>query len=267
MYELIPVDLTQITVEQAHVNFPNYEQLLSQALFISEELENTIVSADTVKANKKIVAEVAKSVKKLNSKRLELKKYVLEPFTDFENKCKTITDLVTSSELKVRKQIKDLEDMDKLVKAEEIESLFKERVSTLEGKDFYIFDRFMKKEYLNKSYSINKILKELDEFITQTFTDIHLLVLQGDYERCLHLYTTTKMDAVTIIKQVEREHIHEEEIQKSINRSNVEHDKKLRANGKETKTRRYFIELDESNFYKVKDLLKESEIPFKEYIK
>lgn len=189
-----------VTVTQGSINFPQYQELLLQAENLAEYLEKTVVTADTIQTNKKILAAINKGINNLEHKRKEIKKVINEPYTEFEVKVKEIVNTIRNSQDKIKEQIKDFELQEKEDKLDRIKELFNSRVKNLDYSDNYKFDRFMNAKYLNKSTSFSTIEQELGQFILQTQTDLQVISnLEGtlkDFVSAEYINTDRQLNSI-----------------------------------------------------------------------
>lgn len=177
------------------ITFKNYDEILNQARQLAEHVSSVVVTEETVKATKKLLAEVNKRITELEDERKLIKKAILSPYDEFEEKVKSITSVVKEAERIVREQVKELEEQERSVKQEEIVTIFGKRMKReplLNGL-FTALD-FIKPQHLNKSTSITKVEAEMVEWIGQRKVDIEYIKgldhsddILVEYKKCQHL--------------------------------------------------------------------------------
>ncbi|MGK9347623.1 DUF1351 domain-containing protein, partial [Melissococcus plutonius] len=87
-------DENALVVDIGTIQFSAFDQIKQSATKLANHIEKVEVTEDNVKESKKLVATVSKQVKKLNDKRIKVKRQMLEPYNDFEKQVKEITDIV-----------------------------------------------------------------------------------------------------------------------------------------------------------------------------
>ena len=117
-------NLINVEVEKGSIKFPAYETLKEQALEVARIVSETDVTQENVKESKKMLANVNKSVKELESRRIAVKKAILEPYTEFEKQIKEIVAIVKDADEIVRIQVKDLEEVERSDKRDELENIW-----------------------------------------------------------------------------------------------------------------------------------------------
>lgn len=154
-----------LTVDPGSIQFPVYQQIKDSAIKLARHVEKVAVTEENVKESKKLVAEVGKQVKLLNDERIKVKKQLLEPYVEFDQQVKEISDIVKSSEEIVRQQIRQLEEQERDYKEKEIRQLFDKRICQYDFNDLFSFSDFLENKYLNKSYSMTKVEKSMIEWL------------------------------------------------------------------------------------------------------
>lgn len=226
-----------IKLRQGEVIFNEYQLLLDQAKNINTVLKRTIITEDNIKENKKLVAQVSKSIKELDRRRIEIKEFLDEPYKDFENQLKEIKGIVQEGEKIVRDQIRELEQKEKELKYQQILERFQERIQKYQS-EVYVFDKFMQPEYLNKSYSMKKIDKKIGEFINTVNNDLEFIDSQPAEIRdaLVNEYVSSNksvIECVNLIKERKREERRQHDLYLERERAKEE---KLMENDQEVKT-------------------------------
>lgn len=173
MNELV---LTDIIQQQPILVFNDYEKLLTEATMIAEKLNTMTVTEDNVKEQKKLLAKVNNSIKDLNDRRILIKKEILKPYTEFEQKVKEIESVVKTADTRLRSQVKELEEEERERKRAEVEVLFDNVWTGSKYAELITFDSFLKPEYLNKSFSMNKIEIAINDYFEKMEDDIDYLM-------------------------------------------------------------------------------------------
>lgn len=203
-------DENALVVDIGTIQFSAFDQIKQSATKLANHIEKVEVTEDNVKESKKLVATVSKQVKKLNDKRIKVKRQMLEPYNDFEKQVKEITDIVKVSEEIVRQQIRQLEEQERDEKEQAIIELFNKRIQQYGFKNLFTYKAFIKNSYLNKTYSLAKIEKEMVDWLEQTDQALDTIAnLEYPYE-IIAEYVKTQ-DLLQAINNVQKRHSEVEE--------------------------------------------------------
>jgi hypothetical protein len=191
--ELMPLEMEQqILVTMGKIEFPDYLLLKQQALELSEHIASVEVGPENVKESKKLVAEVGKRLKELEDRRIAIKKLMLEPYNEFEAQVKEIVGIVKESEEIVRRQVRQLEELERLNKQSAIETIWNKRIIQYGFDDLFCFGDFLKPQHLNKTSNIDAIEKEMVAFLEKVDADLRAMEHMGNRWEVLDHYRTTK---------------------------------------------------------------------------
>ena len=244
-----------IVVKEGKIAFKQYKALLTTAQKRADEISSIVVSEDTIKSSKKIVADLKKTVNVLEDKRKEIKKSILIPYNSFEQQVKEIVSVINGADTIVRTQIRELEEKERDDKEDEIEELFSEKVSNYSFKEFVMFKHFLKNEHLNKTVSMKKIDSELVEWLEKRKSDFEYINTVEHKEEVYNEYLKS-FDVVSSINIVTQRHKEIENIETLVN-ENIEEDSKLYI----------FIIENEKDAALTELLMKENKIQYKKEIK
>lgn len=209
------------------IDFPAYKKLLDDARQIAAFISSVEVTDDTVKASKKLLASVNKEVGKLESRRIEIKKALLEPYADFETQIKEITGTLKEADATVRSQVRELEERQREEKRQEIEALFTARMQMYTGFPFTLED-FLTPQHLNKSMSINKIEEELAAWFLAKDEDLRAIAAMEHAEEILTEYVSGSSLSAAMTTVRER-HRRQEESRKTVAELNADMDTPQKA--------------------------------------
>lgn len=151
----------------------NYEELKEN---LSEKLKvyaNAVYTEDTIKEAEKDRANLNKLSKALNDKKIEIKKQVLKPFDDYENKTKELTGMIGEATSNIDKQIKNFEQKQKDDKLKQIAEIFEKNVGELV--DIFNFDKIYNEQWLNKTCTMKKIEADILHSITRANQDLNVI--------------------------------------------------------------------------------------------
>ncbi len=111
-----------------------------------------------------------KTSKALNSKRIEIEKQFMQPFENFKSIIKETTSLINDASSKIDEIVKEVEYKVKGKKRAEIENIFNKYVGEL-GQVLSI-EKIFNDKWLNKTYKIDLIEKEIEEKINTIRNDL-----------------------------------------------------------------------------------------------
>lgn len=181
-----------IDVKKGSIDFNDFEEVKQKAIQISEYVSSIEVTEESLKDAKKILAESNKVVKRLEDKRIAIKKEILEPYTIFETQVKEIKAIFDEANDLVKSKVKELTDKERDEKREVIKELFIKKTQMLENVEFYKFDEWLDEKYLNKTTSLSKVENELDNYIEKLEKDINFLKKMEESHVLIQYYMTCK---------------------------------------------------------------------------
>lgn len=201
----LALDVEQITVWQGSIQFAEYESLKQQALELAAEIRTVEVNEETLKASKKMLAEVNKSVKELEDRRISIKRLLLEPYQAFEVQVKEIVAIVKEADEIVRDQVRNYEEDQRREKQAILQDKFEKRIIHYSFRDLFSFKDFLHPSHLNKSISIEAVENEMVEFLNNIARDIKAIEKLPYPEAVLKHYLEVKdiAGAITLHGQEE----------------------------------------------------------------
>lgn len=194
------------------IEFNEYDKLKNEAEIIANKLNSMEVTEENIKEQKKLLANVNKSIKNLNDKRIQIKKEINEPYEEFAKKVKEIESVVKSADERLRSQVREIEENRRLEKEKEIKDIWNMRIQVYEFAKTMNFESFLKPQHLNATTSISKVEDEMTEFLEKSENDLELLSgmvdapqLMAEYRDCLDVATSIKTVTDLIKKRLEEE--------------------------------------------------------------
>lgn len=201
--ELMDLNAEQIVVQQGFVEWNQYEDLKRQALELSENIRTVKVDPENIKESKKLLAEVNKRCKELDSRRIKIKNVMLEPYSIFEIQVKEIIGIVKEADEVVRQQVKQLEEEERQEKKQQLETLFNLRLKHYSFRDLFSFDDFLTPKHLNKTVTIETIENEMIDFLEKVTRDLKAIETMPNPEDILSRYIETKDLAAALTLQAQ----------------------------------------------------------------
>ncbi len=172
--------------------------------FVNSELERFSTDSSIEIADaKKDRAELNNSLKFLTSKRIEVINKCMEPYVDFEARCKVLEKKIKNLSEAIGVNITAKENAEKEVKKAEIIKLWNTK-----NFDLFKIDKVFNQKWLNKTTTTKEIEAEIDTIINKTYSDIKiierfpdddLITLKAMYFESLDIGKT--LDRAEILKQ------------------------------------------------------------------
>lgn len=151
----------------------NYEDIKKWVTEKAKEYKSIVYTEETLTAAKTDRATLNKVAKAINDEKIRIKKEVLKPFEDFENKCKELQGIITDASNSIDVQVKAFEEKEQNEKKEQIKSVFDAYIG--DYKDLILFDLIFNPRWLNKTYTMKKIEEEINHLIVKTSDDMKVL--------------------------------------------------------------------------------------------
>lgn len=148
----------------------NYEELKAQLVEKIDTYKNMVYSEENIALAKKDRATLNKLSKAFADERKRIKNQLLEPFNDFESKCKELEAIVDEASKNIDVQVKAFEEKEEGAKLQEIVAYFVTVVG--EYSELLDFDIIFNDRWLNKTYGIEKVKQDIDHIIAKAKADI-----------------------------------------------------------------------------------------------
>lgn len=154
----------------------NYEELKANLTAKVETYKNMVYTDENIKVAKADRTLLNKLSKAINDEKIRVKNLLLEPFTDFENKCKELMTIVNEAVTNVDTQVKAYEQNIKDEKLKEIMNFFIENVGEYE--ELINFDNVFNERWLNATYKMDQVQKDILHIFAKTKTDLAVIDTQ-----------------------------------------------------------------------------------------
>lgn len=213
----LPATNVDIQLTPATIVFSNAEEILKGAEKLNEELMKVVVTDETIKTSKKLVAEVKKRASDIDRVRINLKKEILQPYDEFAEKVKEIVATVEEGEDIIRKQVRELEEREREEKHDYLFDMIGKRIRhypLISQYDFNI-ESFIERSYLNKSTSLDKAEKEILIVLEKTESDLELLTEMEHGSEMIIEYVLSG-DVTRSISEVKARHKRLEEMEEKV---------------------------------------------------
>lgn len=155
--------------------FPfNFDELKGELQSRLSYYNGLVVTPDTIKESKTDRANLNKLREALDTRRKEVKKQCLVPYTEFEARVKELTALIDAPIAAIDNQLKAYDDAKKAEKLQAIREYYSANV------DPYLqtvipLERIQRNDWLNATKPIKKVQLEIIEIVAKTTADLDVL--------------------------------------------------------------------------------------------
>lgn len=156
----------------------NFEELNMQLDAQLEKYRGLVLTTEQMSEAKKLCASLNNLAKKINDRKIEVKKEFCQPYAEFEEQAKVLIGKIKDVSGGIDAQIKDYEESKKEEKRKRIEAWWAEN-----GKQTVELEKIWKDSWLNTTCSDEKWMRELEAEKVRISNDIYTLSLMADKER------------------------------------------------------------------------------------
>ena len=184
----------------------NYEELKQEITTRANDYKTLVYTDDNIKDAKSDRANLNKFIKVLDTKRKDVKKMMLEPYTEFESQVKELIGIIGEANNNIDSQVKAYEQKkrdEKLVKVQEIyDGIFgdSDLLSIL------TWDRVFKPTYLNATTTLKSIKTEMTELLERVTNELNIINNDdGEYQFEMkeeYLKNFSMTDALTVKQKI-----------------------------------------------------------------
>lgn len=187
-----------VIVRVGQIEFPDYSQLLEEAKFIASQIEKMEVTDDNIKETKKVLANVNKAIKKLNDKRIQIKKEINEPYETFAQQIKDIETIVKDADTLVRNQVRQMEETEREEKRKALQDIWDKRIDSYAFAKILSFDDWLESKHLNKTESMNKVEQDMTTWLEKVERDLVVLSNMEYKDELFEAYAETQDVAISM---------------------------------------------------------------------
>lgn len=243
-------NIQNIIVTPGHVIFNEFDSLKEQASRLADMISEVAVTEENIQVSKKMLAAVNSKVKEMESRRISIKKEMLQPYDSFEKQVKEIVNIVKTADNLVRDQLRTLEERERDEKQDKVAEIFGKRIGQYElFHDMFGFEDFIKPQHLNKSTSMKSVELDMVKWLEKKDSDFKVILALPNGNDVLSEYLDTKDLAVAINIVNDRETRKKEVIAKKPTNSIVT---------------KYIITIDSEKDFRLLELfMKSNEIQYK----
>ena len=181
-------DIQALIPKTIDANFVEISNWLTEVL---EPYQNLAVTEETLASAKEIKAKINKVTRTIDDYRKTIKKQYMQPYSDFEEKCKTLTNMCLETSVKIDAQVKEITDRRKAEKMAELKAFFDVEAKSV--KDYCTWEQCRNEKWGNATYKVEDAQREITEFAFETHQDIEAIKeLHSEFEvSLLNEYTNT----------------------------------------------------------------------------
>ena len=153
-------ELSIQTNGKQEIQFMGYEKTLDDVRRLSERMKTQEVTEENAIENKKLLAEVRKEIKKLDAERLAVKREIMTPYDELNEKIKILKEVLFEGEEHINAQIKEITHKQQEERKLQIKDLFIKYQKSYNAPQWLTFDKFILSNATlvsNKATSAKKI--------------------------------------------------------------------------------------------------------------
>lgn len=171
----------------------NFEELKVQLAESLELYRGLVVTEDGIKAAKEDRAKLNKLREALETKRKEVKKECMAPYTDFEVKVKELVCLIDQPIAAIDAQLKEYEEKRRSEKREAVLAIYEETVGEL--RSLLPFERLWQDAWYNTGVSMKKIREAIVAAEAKAASDLEVLAtVESEFAEAVKLKYLETLD-------------------------------------------------------------------------
>ena len=161
-------DLAQAVPKELAFNFEELKAELSERL---DYYRGIVVTEDTIKESKDDRANLNKLRTAIDTRRKDIKKAYLQPYNEFEAKCKELTVLIDEPIKAIDVQLQAFEDKRKEEKLQEVRTEYESVISET-FRDIIPFERILDQKWLNATTTMKSVKEALRDWSKRVGADM-----------------------------------------------------------------------------------------------
>lgn len=167
------VDTDLQTALPAEIGF-NFDELKTELAERLEHYNNLVVTEDGIKEAKDDRAKLNKLRAAIDTRRKDIKKEYLKPYSEFESKIKELTVLIDEPIKAIDMQLETYEERRKEAKMEKIQEAYEDIIPE-EFKGILPLPKIFDDSWLNKTAAMKKVKEDLQAIAKRTTTDMRVI--------------------------------------------------------------------------------------------
>lgn len=198
----------------------NYEELKKELSNEIQLYQNMIVTEDTLESAKEMKAKLSKLDTVINDWRIKKEKEFMQPFSNVKVQIKELNAMIKEAYNNLNSQIQSFTEREKEEKKEQIITLWNKNVPDIFP---FILEEVFIDKWLNKSYNLSTIEKDINDIIKKTYEDYNFISSEFPNIEKLAKYYYAKngrnVQNAILQAQEQEKAIHGEDIQTEKNKS------------------------------------------------
>lgn len=164
----------------------NFEELKKEITEKAEMYGSLVYTDENIKEAKADRAKLNKFIKVLEDKRKDVKKMMLEPYTQFESQVKELVSIIGEANDNIASQVKAYTEKLREEKCEKVKEIY-DKAMSVEGAEgiaeILTFDRVFKESFLNSSTTFKSIVNEIEDLRDRVRHDLEVINADtGEYQ-------------------------------------------------------------------------------------
>lgn len=222
-------ELSIKTNGKQEIQFMGYEKTLDDVRRLSERMKTQEVTEENATENKRLLAEVRKEIKKLDLERMAVKREIMTPYDELNEKIKILKEVLFEGEEHINAQIKEITHKQQEERKLQIKDLFIKYQKSYNAPQWLTFDKFIAKNptlITNKATSAKKIRESVVSYFETFKKDYDLLKTQYPdkddrsailiaYSKNGHNMQDAILDYTSMIAEKERLEIEQKRVKKT----------------------------------------------------
>lgn len=151
----------------------NKEQFMELVASMTAQYEGMTYTDEQIKDAKSDRATLNAMKKAISDRRIQVKKAIMEPYTQFEEEVAEVVALIDKPIAMIDSRIKEHDERVKNEKKQALKEYFEEVAADLDG--ILTFDRVFDQRYLNATVSLNKAKTDIKEKVDRVNVDLNTL--------------------------------------------------------------------------------------------
>jgi hypothetical protein len=177
----------------------NFEELKADVAERLQHYNDLVVTEETIKEATEDKARLNKLKKALDERRKEVKKSYMQPYNDFEAKCKELIALVEKPVNAIDEQLTKFEDKRKEEKRKNIELAYTATIAE-DLQPIIPLQRIFNERWLNKTYTMAQIVQDITNWHNRVRADmIALDAVEDEYRTAVRQKYTETLNITTAI--------------------------------------------------------------------
>lgn len=167
-FEVI-TDLTVLNPQHIETNFEAVDAYLTEAM---EPYTQMVVTEDSIGDAKKTLAQLRKLRDGINSQKIAVKKEWMKPYTEYEDKAKTLMSRVEKGISNLDSQLKDYDARRKEEKMAELRAWYEQEAARYRVEEYLSWDLIKNPKWANAGFSVEDAENEISERIINAARDV-----------------------------------------------------------------------------------------------